>query len=198
LLAALKRLQAKLPTNRHDALFKYVTRLGERYAAQHGRHSGIRPKPLPVVRLPDIDDGQEFGSARRLRELIEAVAQVTQWMKHFDEFTAPNQWARLENVYGRTRSPLVWLVGKELPSIFEKHFGPIKGAGSSRDRVTGKRAYALWVQFILSVCQIARITSKTGDLSEATIEKYRKRAAAPERFEMVTPIGPEWVVDNQD
>jgi hypothetical protein len=191
LCAALKRLQANLPANRHDELFKYLVRLGERYAAQHGPHPGIAPKPLPVVRLPNVDEGKDFGSARRLRELTEAVAQVARWMKHFDEFTAPNQWARLEKIYGGTRSPRVWLTGKALPSIFEKHFGRIKGA-SSRDRVSGKRTYAPWVHFVLAVADAARIRSTTGSLSLATIVSDRERMAKAEPFEMVDPLGPEW------
>jgi hypothetical protein len=207
----LKGVQANLPIKlrrtgwpdnpRKDKLFEYVAGLGETYAAahphftvnekweflQHLGHPGIKPKPLPVVRLPDIEDGYDFNSARRLRELIETVDEVLKWMENgYAEAPIPKGggWASLEKTYGDTRTPLVWLTGKGLPTIFEKYFGEIKGN-------------APWIKFVRTVGQKAHISSRTDDLTPDAIKKNRKRLAAAEPFETVDhkadPDGEKWV-----
>jgi hypothetical protein len=197
----LKGVQANLPIKlrrtgwpdnpRKDELFEYVASLGETYAAahphftvnekgeflQHLGHPGIQPTQLPVVCLPDTEDGYDFNSARRLRELMEAVDQVLKWMDGYDEAAIPEGggWAWLAEAYGPTRAPLVALAGKILPTIFEKHFGKIEGN-------------APWIKFVRTVCETAHISSRTGDLTPDAIKKYRKRLAAiREPFEMVDP-----------
>jgi hypothetical protein len=130
LYAAMRRLKAKLPpVDRQNDLFNYIQRLGEAHAAAHGPHPGIEPRKFPPLSGFDLgNEPPDFNSARRLRELIEAVEQVSQWMEYYNEDLVPKiAWSKVEKIYGPTHSPELWLIGKRLPSIFTKYFGQSKG-----------------------------------------------------------------------
>jgi hypothetical protein len=176
---ALKRLKIKLPSvGQHDPMFNYICRRGEAYAAAHGPHPNIDPRKLPAFGDPSdvktgIPETIDFNSARRLRELIESVDQVSHWMETYDENQVPKSaWSRLEKRHGRTHSRELWLIGKELPRIFAKYFEYLKGdrgikeSGSRRDR------------FVVDVLRYAKIRTSKGKLYDVdTVEKYRRRAA---------------------
>jgi hypothetical protein len=104
-------------------LFNYLRRLGEAYAAAHGPYPGIDPQKFPSVSGFGLEDETpDFNSARRLRELIEPVEQVSRWMAYYNEDLVPKMgWSKLEKIYGPTHSPELWLIGKQLPAIFKEY-----------------------------------------------------------------------------
>jgi hypothetical protein len=126
---ALKRLKAKLPpADRQNEMFNYLRLLGESYAAAHGPHPGIEPRKLPSFAGLLEDEPRDFNSEKRLRGLIDGVDQVSRWMNSYNEDLVPKMgWSKLEKIYGRTHTPELWLIGKELPKIFENHFGQLQG-----------------------------------------------------------------------
>jgi hypothetical protein len=193
----LRRLKTKLLSLlSNDRLFRAICRLGDAYAMKHGPHAGVKPRPLPRVKLPDLDEEDvEFLSSRVLRALIETVVQVERWMSDYDEAVVPKMaWKLLERKLGRTRSAHVRLIGKSLPAIYAKHFEPLGNSASSSDRAErhGKRIYRPWVHFISEVMTRTNIGTKSGRLTLSTIEQYWKRMRRDEPFEMVRPVGRGW------
>ena len=114
-----------------------------------------------------MEDEFRFNSARRFRELKEAVDQVLSWTKAHGAVLMPRGgWANLERIYGPTRGPLVALTGKDLPGIFEKYFGQIEA---------GQQANPPWVKFVSEVCNKVHIISRSNGLTRSAIKKYRTR-----------------------
>jgi hypothetical protein len=186
LRAALRRLKAKLPPiDRQNDLFNYLRRLGEAYAAAHGPHPGIDPQKFPSLSGFGLEDETpDFNSARRLRELIESVEQVSRWMAYYNEDVVPKiGWSKLQKIYGPTHSPELWLIGKELPAIFIKYFGQSKGPNRAR------QGYSRCDGFVVDVLEYAGIkTNKNKPYEADSVEKYRRRARKPEGFELTDKV----------
>jgi hypothetical protein len=197
LYAALKRVKAKLPpADRKDPLFEYIRKLGEAYASVHGPHPHIEPLELPSFR--GLEDEVDFNSAQRLRELIESVHQISCWMEDYDENLVPKVgWSKLEKRYGRTHSPELWLIGKQLPKIFVKYFQHSKGG--DRAKQLSDETYSRCAQFVVAVLDYAGIRSRNNNrYSARTVEKYRNRALAPEGFELTDNLEGFERTDNLD
>jgi hypothetical protein len=181
--AALKRVKAKLPpADPQNHLFEYIRRLGEAYASVHGPHPHIEPLELPSFR--GLEDEVDFNSVQRLRELIESVHQISCWMEDFDENLVPKVgWSKLEKRYGRTHSPELWLIGKQLPKIFDKYFRHSKGG--DRAKQPSDETYSRRDLFVVAVLKYAGIrSSKNKEYSADVVEKYRNRARVPKGFEL--------------
>ena len=183
--SSLRRLQMKLPADRHDDLFEFTVQLGEAYAAKHGAHPGISPVRMGNLSSMGIEDEFRYDSARRFRELKEAVDQVLNWTSGHQAVPMPRGgWANLERIYGPTRGPLVALTGKDLPGIFEKYIGQIEA---------GQQANPPWVKFVSEVCKKVRIISRSNGLTPSAIKKYKMRLKKkPDPFELANPTGPGW------
>jgi hypothetical protein len=186
LRAALRRVKGELPPiDLQNDLFNYIRRLGEAYAAAHGPHPGIEPRKFPSLSGFGLEDEpSDFNSARRLRELIESVEQVSRWMAYYNEDLVPKMgWSKLEKIYGPTHSPELWLIGKQLPAIFIKYFGRSKGpnrARQGRSRCDG---------FVVDVLEYAGIKTNRNKPYEAdSVEKYRRRARKPEGFKLTDKV----------
>jgi hypothetical protein len=165
-------------------LFEYIRRLGEAYASVHGPHPHIEPRELPSLRGLGLEDEVDFNSAQRLRELIEAVHQISCWMEDYDENLVPKVgWSKLEKRYGRTHSPELWLIGKQLPKIFDKYFRHSKGG--DRAKQPSDETYSRRDLFVVAVLKYAGIrSSKNKEYSADVVEKYRNRARVPKGFEL--------------
>jgi hypothetical protein len=197
--AALKRVKAKLPpADSQNDLFNYIRRLGEAYARVHGPHPHIEPRELSLRGL-GLEDEVDFNSAQRLRELIESVHQISCWMEDYDENLVPKVgWSMLEKGHGRTHSPELWLIGKQLPKIFDKYFRHSKGG--DRAKQLSDETYSRCDHFVVAVLDYAGIRSKNNKRYSAhTVEKYRSRAAqAPEGFELTDNLEGFERTDNLD
>ena len=197
--AALIRAKAKLPpADRQDPLFEYIRRLGEAYASVHGPHPRIEPQELALRGL-GLEDVVDFNSAQRLRELIESVHQISCWMEDYDENLVPKVgWSMLEKGHGRTHSPELWLIGKQLPKIFDKYFRHSKGG--DRVKQLSDETYSRRDQFVVAVLKYAGIrSSKNKEYSADVVEKYRNRArASPEGFELTDNLEGFERTDNLD
>jgi hypothetical protein len=181
--AALTRVKAKLPrADRQDPLFEYIRRRGEAYASVHGPHPHIEPRELPSLR--GFRDEVDFNSAQRLRELIESVHQISCWMEDYDEDSVPKvSWSKLEKIYGRAHSPKLWLIGKQLPKIFDKYFRHSKGG--DRAKQLSDETYSRRDLFVVAVLKYAGIrSSKNKEYSAGVVEKYRNRAREAPGFEL--------------
>src|SRR5262245_30154988 len=124
------------------AAWPLAGRLGEAYASVHGPHPHIEPLELPSFR--GLEDEVDFNSAQRLRELIESVHQISCWVEDYDENLVPEVgWSKLEKRFGRAHSPELWLIGKQLPKLFDKYFGraldPRRALPALRHRVGPQR-----------------------------------------------------------
>jgi hypothetical protein len=198
--AALKRVKAKLPpADPQNHLFEYIRRLGEAYASVHGPHPHIEPRELPSHRGLGLEDEVDFNSAQRLRELIESVPQISCWMEDFDENLVPKVgWSKLEKRYGRTHSPELRLIGKQLPKIFDKYFEYSKGG--DRAKQPSDETYSRRDLFVVAVLKYAGIrSSKNKAYSAGVVEKYRNRAReAPKGFELTDNLEGFERTDNLD
>jgi hypothetical protein len=197
--AALKRVKAKLPpVDTQHYLFEYIRQLGETYASVHGPHPYIEPRELPSLPGLGLEDEVDFNSAQRLRELIESVHQISCWMEDYDENLVPKVgWSKLEKGYGRTPSPELWLIGKQLPKIFDKYFRHSKVG--VRAQQLSDETYSRRDLFVVAVLKYAGIrSSKNKEYSADVVEKYRNRARAPEGFELTDNLEGFERADNLD
>ena len=195
--AALKRVKAKLPpADRQNDLFEYIRRLGEAYASVHGPHPHIEPLELPSFR--GLEDEVDFNSAQRLRELIEFVHQISCWMEDYNENLVPKVgWSKLKKRYGRAHSPELWLIGKQLPKIFDKYFQHSKGG--DRAKQLSDETYSRCDQFVVAVLKYAGIrSSKNKEYSPGVVEKYRNRAREAPGFELTDNLEGFERTDNLD
>ena len=192
--ASLKRLKSNLPL-RGDPVFNAITRLGEVYAKAHGPHPGIVPRTLSRLQQPELDEsGIDFRSSRRLSQLIEIVNDIDRWLCEGDKAALPNLgWKRLERLYGETRPAYARLIGKRLPAVYEKHIASLGRSANSNNRGP-QTVYKPWVGFIFEVTRAAKIEAKSLGAIAKNWERMRK---TEEPFEMIIPVGPQWV-DNPD
>jgi hypothetical protein len=170
----LKSLKSNLP--RSDVvLFDTICRHGEAYAERHGPHPGLEPARLPPLSLPDLEPELKFHSPRRLREMIEAVDQVEEWMNSYNIDLVPKiGWRRLTAIPGRqARLARVQLIGHALPKLYRKYFGRLPRSASSPG--TDKRTYRPWVDFVCEVYRIAGLGGGSSALAQSTVEQSWKR-----------------------
>jgi hypothetical protein len=145
-----------------------------------------------------LEDEVDFNSAQQLRELIESVHQISCWMEDYDENLVPKVgWSKLKKGYGRTHSPELWLIGKQLPKIFDKYFRHSKVG--VRAQQLSDETYSRRDLFVVAVLKYAGIrSSKNKEYSADVIEKYRNRARAPEGFELTDNLEGFERADNLD
>jgi hypothetical protein len=155
-----KALVKSLPGSR-DSLFWAISDKGDDFARNAGPHPGLNPYRAGIS-SPDeegrvADQWLIFRSEERLDEFCSLVRQVSSWLTV--SFTPPKRAAEL--------SPSVWLIGEELPKIFERGFGRKYGKGESG---SGFR-------FVKAVLKAANIRTGAGKSYKAgTIKAYRSRA----------------------
>ena len=150
--ASLQRSKALLPdTQTEEVLFGMFCYFGNCYAAKRGEaHPGLPPFALEKkTRYDHFPFSVNFRSGERLQELRDILTQIIAWLH--DAFT----WI------GHDTSPppydlsaTVWLIGEELPKIYEAAFDRKFGITAGLE---GSDA-AVW--FILGVLRLANINSK--------------------------------------
>jgi hypothetical protein len=152
---AIKALVKSLPESR-AALFWAVADKGDAFARKMGPHPGMQPYKAGVS-SPVSDQWLIFRSEERLDEFCNLTKQVSSWMT--GSFSPPKTAAKL--------SPSVWLIGEDLPKIYERIFGQKYGNGDSGP---GHR-------FVEAVLEAAAIQTGAGKPFKAgTIKTYRTRA----------------------
>src|SRR6266478_2580817 len=99
--------------------------------------------------------------------------------------------------YGRTHSPELWLIGEQLPKIFDKYFRHSKGG--VRAKQLSDKTYSRRDLFVVAVLKYAGIrSSKNKEYSADVVEKYRDRARAPKGFELTDNLEGFERADNLD
>ena len=164
--SALKKLNQALPPG-DSTLIQDITRRGDAYAGVHGPHSELAPVRHPAsLGHPATEDEPpappnrawtDFRSKERLTELFRDVREVSKWLDSSFEPSASSN---------KRMSPSMWLIGDELPEIFERIFGPkfglsINGPGT---------------RFVEAVLKLAQIKTRKGEsYSRDAIVKARQR-----------------------
>jgi hypothetical protein len=172
IVVLLRKLRALLPDRHKDELlFNIIRHFGEHYAASQGQHPGLPPYELadPLHNFPFLVN---YRSDERLDQTIQGVNEVTVWMQRFLD-------ARVEEIRQSSRermSAAVWLVGLELPRIYEFLFKLSFGV-----TVSTKRG-GPGVRFITACLTAAGILTPGGTgFSAQTIKTYRRRALKYDR-----------------
>jgi hypothetical protein len=145
----LKRARKLIDPDRNLALVI----AGYFYAKKHRKqHPGFPIQGIievdPETGKKTLQRGTLYRSLYRVEQLISHVDEVLDWIKDFD---APK---------GRARSAELWLIGKELPQLFEWIF----------DRPFPNSSTGPGSRFVIAVLSKAGITLRPG-----TIRVYRKR-----------------------
>jgi hypothetical protein len=161
----LRKLRALLP-DKGELLFNIISHFGESYAASHGPHLNLPPYHLanPLHNFPFTVN---YRSYERLEHTIKGINEIAAWMQAFldaqvDEVTESNE---------KKMSASVWLIGYELPRIYEKHFKVAFGVALAT------KSYGPGIRFIRSVLDAAGIVTPAGTtFSAVTIKTYRRRA----------------------
>jgi hypothetical protein len=160
--AAIKALEKFLPGSR-SPLFWAISEKGDAFAEKMGPHPGLTPYKAGLSSRDEAGVIAEqwliFRSEERLDEFCNLVRQISSWMT--GRFSPPKRGAGL--------SSSVWLIGEELPKIFERFFGRKYGRGES-----GPGPH-----FVAAVLKAADIqTTARKPYKPGTIKAYRKRAIA--------------------
>src|SRR5262249_53268522 len=166
IVVLLRELRALLPDRHNDELlFNIVRHFGESHAASHGPHPGLPPYELADP-LHNFPFPVNYRSDERLDQTIKGVNEVTAWMQAIMD-------ARITEVRQSNQekmSAAVWLIGHELPRIYESVFKLPFGV-----TVSTKRG-GPGVEFI-TACLAAAGTK----FSPLTIKTYRRRAQKYDR-----------------
>jgi hypothetical protein len=163
----LRKLRPILPDRKKDELlFNIIRHFGESHAASHGPHPGLAPYELAEP-LDNFPFPVNYRSDERLEQTIKGLNEITSWMRPFLD-------AEVEPVIQSNRekmSAAIWLIGHELPRIYEKFFR--KPFGSTLT----SRKYGPGIRFILLLLDATGIVSSRGKrYSAITIKTYRRRA----------------------
>jgi hypothetical protein len=162
----LSKVRALLPhTDKDDLLFNIIRGVGESYAASHGPHQGMAPYEL-VNPLDNFPYPVNYRSDEILERAIRGIGEVVAWMRpYLDVDVTPIVRTQEESL-----SAAVWLIGSELPSIYERAFRKRFGISLSSKR------YGPGIRFILLILDAAGIVSSKGKkYSAITIKTYRRR-----------------------
>jgi hypothetical protein len=195
--AALKRLKAVLPSAEERSLDNYLIYLGEEYARTRGPHPNLEPHEVWAVN-PETEE--EYGgvdhyhSDARLHEMVDCVTQILDWLDNSpkwvdqidnwldhlphwmdeDDTDPRDRVRRQRDAHRRPGRTKVWLIGKQLPLLYEWAFGRGK-YGVSRSTTPGQ--YGPGIRFVSAVLRHAGIGDGAGrEISPETIIKYRRRA----------------------
>lgn len=163
----LKKLRPLLPNGAKDELLVNIIRhFGECYAASHGPHLGLAPYELANP-LDNFPFPVNYRSDERLEQTIKGLNEISAWMQSFlDVEVEPVSQSSREKMSAAT-----WLIGHELPRIYEQFFQKPFGL-----TLTSRR-YGPGIRFILLVLEAVGIASSTGKkYSAVTIKTYRRRA----------------------
>jgi hypothetical protein len=167
IVVLLRKLRAALPDREKDELLSNIIRhFGESYAASHGPHPGLPPYELADP-LHNFPFSVNYRSDERLAQTIQGVNEVTAWMQALLD-------ARVSEIRQSSRekiSAAVWLIGLELPRIYESFFkGPFGVTVSTKKFGPG-------VRFIMACLDAVGISTAAGArFSPLTIKTYRHRA----------------------
>jgi hypothetical protein len=167
IVVLLRKLRPILPDRKKDELlFNVIRHFGESYAASHGPHLGLAPYELADP-LDNFPFPVNYRSDERLEQTIKSLSEIALWMRPFlDAEVEPVIQSNQEKMSAAT-----WLIGYELPRIYEKFFH--KPFGST---ITSRK-YGPGIRFILLILDAAGIVSSTGkQYSAITIRTYRRRA----------------------
>jgi hypothetical protein len=159
ILTLLMKLRVLLPDRTKDELlFNIIRHVGEQYAARQGPHPDLVPFELADP-LDNFPFPVNYRSDERLERTIFGLKEVTEWMRTFvdgqvDPITQSNE---------ERMSAATWLIGYELPRIYEKFF---------------KRRFGRpGIRFILLVLEVIGIVASTGKkYSPIAVKTYRRRA----------------------
>jgi hypothetical protein len=166
IVVLLGKLRPLLPDRTNDELlFNVIRHIGESYAASHGPHLGLPPYELADP-LDNFPFPVNYRSDERLEQTISGINEIASWMRAFlDVEVDPIVQSNREKM-----SAAIWLVGYELPRIYEKFFRRPFGLTLTPQPGPG-------VRFILLVLDAVGIVTSTGNkFSPITIKTYRRRA----------------------
>ena len=159
ILVLLMKLRVLLPDSTKDELlFSIIRHVGEHYAARHGPHPDLAPFELADP-LDNFPFPVNYRSDERLERTIFGLNEVTEWMRPFvDGEVEPINQSNTEKMAAAT-----WLIGYELPRIYEKCF---------------KRRFGRpGIRFVLLVLEAVGVVSSTGkEYSAIAVKTYRRRA----------------------
>jgi hypothetical protein len=166
ILALLRKLRPLLPNREKDELlFNIISYFGEGYAASKGPHPNLPPYELedPMDNLPFPVN---YRSAERLEQMISGINEIANWMQmYLDAKVDEIEPSELEDM-----PSAVWLIGYELPRLYELFFGRFGVSVSRKKSGPG-------IRFIIHVLDTAEITTGFGKaFSPQTIRTYRRRA----------------------
>lgn len=167
IIVLLRKLRPLLPDkNKDELLFNIIRHFGESYAASHGPHPGLPPYELadPMHNFPFP---LNYRSNERLAQTVQGMNEITAWMQTFLD-------ARVREIQQSSKekmSAAVWLIGHELPRIYESLFKSPFGVTVSTKK------YGPGVRFITACLDTAGISTPAGKkFSALTIKTYRRRA----------------------
>jgi hypothetical protein len=167
LLAALRKLRPLLPDREQDELvFGIISNFGEGYAASHGPHPDLPPYELEDP-LEDFPFTVNYRSSERIEQVARGVKEIADWIQSYLE-------AKTDEIQGSPSEELpaaVWLIGYELPRLYEAFFNSPFGVSLSA------KGYGPGVHFIIEVLDAVGILAASGKrFSPHTIRAYRRRA----------------------
>jgi hypothetical protein len=121
IVALLRKLRPLLPNKEKDELlFNIIRHFGESYAASHGPHPELHPYELADP-LDNFPFPVNYRSDERLEKTVEGLNEITAWMQAFldveVEPVSQSNWDKM--------SAATWLIGYELPRIYEKFFSKV-------------------------------------------------------------------------
>jgi hypothetical protein len=167
IVVLLRKLRPLLPDkNKNELLFNIIRHFGESYAASHGPHPGLRPYELadPMHNFPFP---LNYRSDERLDQTVQGINQITAWMQAFLD----TRVREIQQSNNEKMSAAVWLIGHELPRIYESLFKLPFGVTVSTKK------YGPGVRFITACLDTVGISTPAGNkFSALTIKTYRRRA----------------------
>jgi len=167
IVGLLRKLRPLLPNKERDELlFNIIRHFGESYAASHGPHPELPPYELADP-LDNFPFPVNYRSDERLEQTVKGLNEITAWMQAFlDVEVEPVTQSNRDKMSAAT-----WLIGYELPRIYEKFFQKPFGT------TLRSRGYGPGIRYILLVLDAVGIVSSTGrKYSAVTIKTYRRRA----------------------
>jgi hypothetical protein len=163
----LRKLRPLLPNRKKDELlFNIIRHFGECYAASQGPHLGLAPYELADP-LDNFPFPVNYRSDERLEQTVQGLNEIAAWMQAFlDVEGEPVIQSNREKMSAAT-----WLIGYELPRIYEKFFHRPFGVTLTTQH------YGPGIRFVLFVLDAAGVVSSTGKkYSAIAIKTYRRRA----------------------
>lgn len=152
-------------------LFDTLVRHAERYAEEHGPYPGLEPIEWA------LEDGDKITTHQSATAVERAIAGI-RWLETWAD-AAQQELKSNPDLYWREMSgPAAesWLIGKQLPLLFERHFDKPFGVSKASHDPTGKKGhkpYGPGIRFIQAVFKTMDI-EKSADAIEKTWDRHRK------------------------